>query len=166
MKVSIVVALSLDGKIAQSSDQVSVEWTSKEDKRFFVTKTKQAGTLIMGRKTFETIGHPLPGRQIIVLTRNPDQYENVDGVLFTSSSLEEVLGSMNQDGVAEVVIAGGAEIYRKALEAGVVTDVYATIEPIIFGSGVGFVKDVFVKQMTLQDMQKLGENTVLLHYTV
>ena len=70
IKVILIAAISADGKIAERTDQNSLDWTSKEDTRFFIERTKQAGALIMGRKTFESIGKPLPGRINLILTKD------------------------------------------------------------------------------------------------
>ena len=72
MKVIVLMALTLDGRIGKSRDHFP-DWTGKADKRLFVTLTKRAGALIMGSRTFDTIGTPLPGRKNIVMTRNRDR---------------------------------------------------------------------------------------------
>ena len=66
--------------------------------------------LLMGRKTFESIGFALPGRTTVVITHQPDYHP--EGVL-VAHSLEEALGLVNNAG--ELFIAGGAEIYRQML---------------------------------------------------
>jgi dihydrofolate reductase len=68
--------------------------------------------LIMGRKTYETIGRPLPGRTSIVITRNP-QYQ-AEGCL-VAPSLEGALGLALENGETEAFIAGGGEIFAQAL---------------------------------------------------
>jgi dihydrofolate reductase len=68
--------------------------------------------LIMGRKTYESIGRPLPGRTTIVVTRQPNW--NADGVLTTSSIDHAIdLGATIDD---ELFIFGGAEIYGQTLD--------------------------------------------------
>ncbi len=72
MKVILIMAMTLDGKIARHSLE-PVDWTGKADKRKFVEITKQAGAVIMGSATFDTIGKVLKGRKNIVMTRNPSR---------------------------------------------------------------------------------------------
>jgi len=72
MKIILIAAMTLNGMIAQTRDQNSLEWTSKEDTAFFIEKTKEAGVVVMGQKTFETIGKPLKGRRLIVLTQDEE----------------------------------------------------------------------------------------------
>ncbi len=68
--------------------------------------------ILMGRKTFESIGKPLPGRKSIVITRNNDwQHESVEVV----HSIEEAVGKAGSLGVKEVFVIGGAEIFETAL---------------------------------------------------
>lgn len=81
-------------------------WQLSSDLRRFKRLT-MGGTLIMGRKTFDSIGRPLPGRRTVVLTRDPDwRAEGVD--VFTDCAAAEQ--SLRQDQPAFVV--GGAEIYH------------------------------------------------------
>lgn len=68
--------------------------------------------MIMGRKTFEAIGRPLPGRRIIVVTR--DGGWSAAGVE-AAASLQDALALAAQPGPEEIVIAGGGEIYAQAL---------------------------------------------------
>src|SRR5690349_3265560 len=70
--------------------------------------------LIVGRKTFESIGRPLPGRQMIVITRSPDY--KVEGCL-VADSVESALSLAEEKGESEAFIIGGADIYAQALEA-------------------------------------------------
>lgn len=66
------------------------------------------GTLVMGRKTYDSIGRPLPGRATVVVTRQPHWV--VDGVL-VARSIEDALARVTGDGW----VAGGGEIYAQAL---------------------------------------------------
>jgi dihydrofolate reductase len=167
MRISIVAAVTLDGKIAQSVDQLSLEWTSKEDKRFFVKKTKEAGVLIMGRSTYDTIGRPLPKRLNIIMTRSPEKFEGEEGVLeYTKETPQEILERLHAKGFEEVIIAGGAQIYGLFLKASLVTDLFLTIEPVIFGKGVPLVEGIDPVNLTLVNQEKLGEHAVLLHYRI
>jgi dihydrofolate reductase len=67
MKVIMMMAMTLDGKIAKSSDHFP-DWTSKEDKKLFAKTSKEAGVVIMGDKTFFTFPAPLKDRLNVVFT--------------------------------------------------------------------------------------------------
>lgn len=68
---------------------------------------------IMGRKTFESMGKPLPGRTNIIITRNPDY--QVEGCLAVSS-LEEAFQLSKEQQQEEVFVLGGGEIYQQAMD--------------------------------------------------
>jgi dihydrofolate reductase len=68
--------------------------------------------LILGRKTYQSIGKPLPGRKMIVLSRNPE-FRLGDGQVVTT--LEDALQVARDAGESEVFVSGGAEIYQQAL---------------------------------------------------
>lgn len=104
--VSIIVAIAQNGTIG---DKNSLLWHIKEDMRFFRTTTS-GHAVIMGRKTFESLGSkPLPKRKNIVITRADRTF---DGAL-TAHSLEEAIAMAEGD--EEIFIIGGAQIYAEAL---------------------------------------------------
>jgi len=103
--VSVVAAMSANRVIGRDN---ALPWTLKADLRHFKRLT-MGGTLIMGRRTFESIGRPLPGRSTVVVTRSALR---APGVL-VAGSIEEALRVAPGP---EVFIAGGAEIYRQTLE--------------------------------------------------
>ena len=167
MEVFLIAAVSADGKIAESADQNSTDWTSKEDLQFFVEKTKEAGAMIMGRKTFETIGKPLKHRLIIVMTRNPEDYENIEGSLeYMSGSPEQIIENLKSRGFDKIAIAGGAGVYSQFLQSGLVTDLYLTTEPVLFGQGVPLAENFDRINLELIETKKLGAGSVMNHYRV
>ena len=104
--VSIIVAIAQNGTIG---DKNSLLWHIKEDMRFFRTTTS-GHPVIMGRKTFESLGSkPLPKRTNIVITRADREFEGA----LTAHSLEEAIRMAGAD--EEIFIMGGAQIYREAL---------------------------------------------------
>ena len=85
-------------------------WHIKEDMRFFRTTTS-GHAVIMGRKTFESLGSkPLPKRTNIVITRQDVEFEGA----LTAHSLQEAIAMAEGD--EEIFIIGGAQIYAQALE--------------------------------------------------
>jgi len=93
-------------------------WHIKEDMRFFRTTTS-GHAVIMGRKTFESLGsRPLPKRTNIVITRGDRMFEGA----LTAHSLEEAIALAGDD--EEIFIIGGAQIYAEAL--GVADRMYIT----------------------------------------
>lgn len=165
MRTFIIAALSADGFIGQTNTQTSLEWTSAEDKKLFVKLTKEAGTVVMGSRTFATIGRALPGRRTIVLTSNPDNI-TAEGVEVTAEEPQQLLERLEQEGVETLAICGGASVYAQFMEAGLVDELYLTIEPIVFGIGVPLFASEIESDLHLLDLEKLNDETVLLHYNV
>ena len=104
--IDIVVARARNGVIGKSND---IPWNVKGEQLLFKEIT-QGGTLIMGRKTFESIGRPLPGRLNIVVTRQDLSFEGCK----SSRSLDQAISIASQHNRPIFVIGGGA-IYAQAL---------------------------------------------------
>jgi dihydrofolate reductase len=107
MKISAIVAMAQNRVIGRGND---LPWKLPEDLKRFRQITL-GHPIIMGRKTFESIGRVLPGRKNIVISRRP--HFEVPGAAVVSS-LEDALTAAG--GAEEVFIIGGCEIYRLALE--------------------------------------------------
>ncbi len=105
MIISIVVAIAENRAIGKSNQLL---WHLPADLKHFKQITS-GHTIIMGRKTYDSIGKPLPNRRNIVITRQQLQIEGCDVV----SSLNEALALCQSE--PEVFIIGGAEIYEQAL---------------------------------------------------
>ncbi|MFA6522633.1 MAG: dihydrofolate reductase family protein [Patescibacteria group bacterium] len=164
MQVSLLVAVSVDGRIAREASQLA-DWTSREDKKFFVAKSKEAGAIIMGRTTYETIGRPLPNRLNIVLTRDTTGYESQPGLLeYSSKPPREVLAELESRGFKDVIVGGGSSIYSQFLKEGLVTDLYITVESLLFGAGISFVDGAPERKLHLVSSEQIGPESVLLHY--
>lgn len=108
MTISIVVARSLNDVIGKGDE---IPWRVKGEQKLFRNIT-MGGVLIMGRKTFESIGRPLPGRDTIIVTRNADY--RAEGCEI-ATSLDEALEFAHTKGDKPIFIVGGGEIYRQAL---------------------------------------------------
>ncbi|MDR9439639.1 MAG: dihydrofolate reductase [Halomonas sp.] len=90
-------------------------WYLPEDLKFFKRMT-QAKPIIMGHKTFDSIGRPLPGRLNIVLTRDPDfQPEGVRVCHDLAAALRLADQQATIDGVEEIMVMGGAQVYEQML---------------------------------------------------
>ncbi|RYF52004.1 MAG: hypothetical protein EOO39_42600, partial [Cytophagaceae bacterium] len=92
--------------LAHTPDAFNQVWHLPTDLKHFKTITS-GHTIIMGRKTFDSMGKPLPNRRNIVITRYADL--KIEGAEVTQS-LEEALGKCTDE--VEVFVIGGAEIYK------------------------------------------------------
>jgi dihydrofolate reductase len=162
IKVFLIVAVTADGFIAQGTDEL-VDWTSKEDKKLFVELTKRAGVIIFGGNTFRTVNRALPGRRNIVYSHAKI---DVEGVETTSEPPAELIKRLEREGLSEVAVCGGRAIYDLFLQAGVVDEMYLSVEPILFGTGISLLQTPTAIELTLLEAKKLNDNTMLLHYEV
>ena len=160
MKVILVAAVTANGMIAENVEQSSLDWTSKEDLEFFKKKTKEAGVVIMGTKTFAT----LKNRLMVVLSYSPEDQPEMDGVEYVNKSPQEVVDWLEEKGYEEVVLAGGASVYGQYLQAGLVDEMFLTVEPYLFGEGIPLAKDFDRIKMELVESKQIGESSVLMHY--
>ena len=106
MKISLIAAFAEEGVIGKDG---KIPWTLKEDLKHFRNKTEGC-SVVMGRKTYESIGRPLPNRLNIVMTRNPKRQEGIKEVSNTKDALK--VASSYSD---EIFIIGGEKIYKEFL---------------------------------------------------
>lgn len=163
------MAESLDGVIAHNKDHAA-NWTSKEDKQFFVSETKKGGAIVFGRNTFATFGDkPLPGRLNYIMTLDPkDKKMEKPGLLefVVDSSPENVLANLKKRGFKKVFVGGGSMINGLFLDHKLADELWITIEPKIFGSGLRIFSEIKRDiNLRLKSMKKTNQ-IVLLKYGV
>jgi len=126
MIVSIIVAIGENNAIGKNNRLL---WHLPADLRHFKNVTS-GHTIIMGRKTFDSVGKPLPNRRNIVVTRQDIKIEGCEVV----KSIDEAIALCKGEG--EAFIGGGAEIYRQAMAK---TDrIYLTIVHKVFDADTFF----------------------------
>ena len=106
-RVVLVAAVAENGVIGLGGD---IPWSIPEDLKHFRAVTRD-NTVVMGRRTFESIGHPLPFRTNVVVTR--DREWSYDGV-FVAHDVEDAV-TLAQDFDGDVMVIGGAQIYTAAM---------------------------------------------------
>jgi len=105
-RISLIVARARHGAIGRLN---TLPWRLPEDLQHFKATTL-GHCVLMGRKTFESIGRPLPGRRNLVLTRDPDwHHEGCERV----DSLQAAINTCSPG--SELFVAGGEQVYRLAL---------------------------------------------------
>lgn len=112
MKISLIAALGRNNELGKGNDLL---WKMPADMKHFRDITK-GHAVIMGRKTYESIGMPLPNRRNIVVTRQPDYKK--EGIEI-AASIDDAFAMVEQDGAGwddEVFVIGGGELYRDALD--------------------------------------------------
>lgn len=112
MKMSLIVAVSRNGVIGVDN---KLPWHLPDDLQYFKSVT-MGKPLIMGRKTYDSIGRPLPGRTNIVLTR--DASWSAPGIE-VATTLDDALSlarkACTNSGADEVMVIGGEQIYRMTM---------------------------------------------------
>jgi len=106
MKISIIVAMDANGVIGRDNE---LPWHLPADLQHF-KKTTMGKPILMGRKTHESIGRPLPGRTNIVITR--DTGYQTEGCVVVNS-IDDALQAAGDEN--EIMVIGGAEFYRQVL---------------------------------------------------
>ena len=109
MKISSIVAVSNNLAIGVDND---LPWHLPNDLKFF-KNTTHGHHVLMGRKSFESIGRPLPGRTNIVITRNEDYYHS--GIIVKHSIVDGIRYAQDA-GVDNLFILGGSNVYFQTID--------------------------------------------------
>lgn len=113
VKIAMIAGVAENGVIG--SDQ-TIPWRVPSDMAFF-KRTTMGKPVVMGRKQYETVGKPLPGRANIVVTRQPDYQP--EGVLVfhdVDTAVEKARDIAAAEGVDEIMIIGGGELYAQLMD--------------------------------------------------
>ena len=147
-----IAAMSLNRVIGRGN---AIPWHLPEDFKWF-KKMTTGQVIVMGRKTFESIGKLLPNRTTIVLTRSPAP---IPGVL-TSASLDQLPVSAPQVAGREIFICGGAQVYSQALAR--CSDLYLTlVQRHVEGDAIF---PPFEEQFDLVETMQESPEFKILHY--
>jgi len=124
MTISLVVAASENNAIGKNNQLL---WNLPNDLKFF-KNTTWGFPVIMGRKTFEEVNKPLPGRTNIVITNNPGW--QAAGTI-TAGNINEAIAKAAETNSKQAFIIGGGEIYKQSMEIAdiiYITRVHAQLE--------------------------------------
>ena len=128
IKVSMIVAVAENGVIGRNNQ---LPWYLPEDLKYFKRVT-MGKPIVMGRKTFESIGKPLPGRVNIIVTRNPNYLaEGIKVVTDIDAAIKLADDIAVLDGSEELMVIGGAQLYADILPSVdrlYLTEVHAEVE--------------------------------------
>ncbi|MCH6574472.1 MAG: dihydrofolate reductase [Ignavibacteriaceae bacterium] len=111
MRIIIIVAVAANGVIGRANGEMP--WHVKEDFQHF-KKTTMSSPIIMGRKSFVSLGKPLKGRENIVVTRNTNLNYDFDDVTIVLS-LNEAIEHCKLLNKEKIFITGGGEIYKQSI---------------------------------------------------
>lgn len=169
LRVILVAAQSLDGRIT-FHDAGGAAFASDADRSFFRTVLKEFDCSVMGGETFRVSEKAIrarkdDGRLQIVMSRRMD--DPLPGVLeFTDAEPFEILASLRARGKKRCALLGGGQVYGAFLAAGLVDEVWVTVEPRIFGKGVPLSAQAVDVRLKLLGNEKLADDVLLLKYEV
>lgn len=167
----LIAAQSLDGFIARP-DRPGTGFCSEADAQFLRDALKDFDSLIMGRKTYDTLRERIArsrSRRHLrkIVTRAPDRYATEtrpDLVEFTTDPPADVLAELAARGRGKTALLGGGELYTQYLQAGAVDELWITVEPLLFGGGTALMGNAGEQRLTLLSTRQLNDDTVLLKY--
>ena len=165
MKITLHLDISADGFIAKPDGDS--DWVAPADEVLFKNRAKEAGCLVVGKRTFEqyqgTI-YPVDGAINIILTGHPDP--KITGAIFAASP-EAAVELAKEKRCAGILVAGGAHTSATFLEANLIDEIFFSIHPFILGQGINpFAEMSFEKRVKLLGSRNLDDGLLELHYEV
>ena len=166
VKYIAYVVSSIDGKISKDS-QSGVDWASKEDWSFFQKSLEKIDAVIVGHNTYKVAKIRLQKRNTIVLTSKISKSKSVGSVTFINPKKLDIKLFLQSKNYKNIAILGGSEIYNFCLKNKMLDELFITIEPYVFTTGIlMFSGDKFKKyRFILESAKKLNKKgTILLKY--
>lgn len=163
MKLTLLMAMTVDGKIARDPDHFP-DWTGKADKRMFKRITTDAGVLIMGARTYKTIGRPLPGRLNVVMTRSPQNWRPSANLVFSSDPPRTLLNTLAERGFSQAVLAGGSTVNSLFAREGLIDEMVVTVIPKLFGAGISMFAETMNTSLELTEHYEIEPGVLVMRY--
>lgn len=148
--LTLMVAMSADGKIGRSTGDRSTRWTSPDDLQEFIRESTEQGTIILGHNTYKTFPRrPLKNRLNVVYTRDETLLAETptDSLRYTNTRPEQLLRELRAAGRNRVLLCGGTSVYDAFLPF--VSRLLITIEPVCLGNGIPLFNADFMNPMSL-----------------
>ncbi len=166
MKTILLMSITADGKIAKTPNQL-IDWTEKEDKKYFVNETKSSGVVLMGNNTYKTIKKPLTDRLNIVFTKDKNKKSDNGNLIFTSLDPKIVIDRLKDTKIFKsLVLIGGETINTTFAKEGLIDQIHLTISPYLFGTGLSLFNEELNMKLNLVDFDRIGKNSLLVIYGV
>ena len=162
-----IAAVTIDGKIARHKHHFS-GWTSREDKNFLHKMLDSCDCVIVGNNTYKAAKKPLSRRNCIVLTSKVKSFSRISKkLLYCNPTKTDMRMLIIKNDYRRIAILGGAQTYYYCLKHNMLDELYLTIEPIVFGKGIGLFLEssslgTKFKLMSSKKLNKKG--TILLIY--
>ena len=167
MKTIMYPAISLDGFIAKP-DGDSFSWVNQEDEARYDEAVKRYGCVLAGHKTYEEYKEDFHSKKNVVsyICTNSSRADE-GNIKFINGTPQEMLNKIEEQGFSEIIICGGGEINGLFASAGLVKEIFISIQPVVLGKGIplfGPHKPMLKLQLlsTNQDIKGVIQN----HYKV
>jgi len=161
-----VAAVTIDGFIARYPKHRG-RWTSREDYRHLQEMENKADVLLLGRTTYEVAKKALSRRNCIVLTGRVKGIKKInDRLVYINPKKASVEKFVKKNKYRKVCVLGGRGAYNYCLRKNLLDELWITLEPLLFGSGIGmFSEGIVERRMKLVSVKKLNKKgSLLLHY--
>ena len=167
-RIRYSVAMSLDGYIAGPKGEA--EWIVMDPEMDFGALVAQFDTLLVGRRTFETMTRAgrttMPGMRTVVLSTTLRQADHPE-VTVVRENAEQVVAALRSESAKDVWLFGGGESFRRLLGAGLVDTVEVAIEPVLLGGGIPLLPGPAGRQkLQLTNHRVYGTGIVRAEYAV
>ena len=172
MNTILIFVSTLDGKVTKWGDPHVRLWSSHQDQDYYKQIWNESKLIVMGSNTFNAEPlNPSSNHQLIIMTRNPDKYKNLEisgQIEFTNESPVELIARFISKGHKQILVVGGAHIATSFLKEQLIDEVWLTIEPKIFGTGGNFATEVNLDiNLHLIHCEKVNEQgTLITKYAV
>ncbi|MCR4311026.1 MAG: dihydrofolate reductase family protein [Candidatus Taylorbacteria bacterium] len=172
MHITLAMVMSINGRTTAGRRSSVHDWSSTEDKTYFDALKKKHNLILMGRNTFTASRKQitLSSKTLrVVFTKTPHRFikETVaDQLTFTNASPNTVVKGLERRGFTRALLVGGAELNSAFLKAGLIHELWITVEPALFEGGKGlFEKIVGQQRFQLVAVKRMNkEGTLLLKY--
>jgi dihydrofolate reductase len=172
MKVVLVFVSTLNGKITRGGDPEVKHWSSEGDKEHYASVWRDSRLVVMGSNTWkQNIITPSSSRLIIVMTHEPEKFtgQEMPGQLeFSSMSPAELVSDNAKKGADLMTVVGGPLIATSFLKDSLIHEIWLTIEPRLFGTGLNLIhpEELDVKLHLIDFKQVNEEGTLITRYRV
>lgn len=163
--LDIYFVMSMDGVVAVDHMHDIRAFSSKEDRAFFLDSIQNYDGIIVSSRTF--VKDASPGTRRIILTHSAPAEGGPDPLnIYMSGDERRICEKMWELGFKKAALAAGPSTCLSFLRAGLVKDLYLSIEPVALGSGIRlFTDEKYISRWTLIESRKLNEKgTMMLHY--
>lgn len=162
------MAITVNGFIGKEDG--NSDWTSPEDGKSFIASCQKAGTVIMGRKTYDVLAPnnlPLTEGLHVVLTHNQSLKSDNKTVVFRNQTPKQTCEWLEKNGCQEAVVIGGSQTSSEFIQEGLIDEIYLDVEPLVFGKGMLLFEPAkFELKLRLLETKMLSPQTIQLHYKV